>query len=484
MIEIFLRFFAYALLAHEILYLCRDGREYLTRTFLPVFGLRLSSAAHAAAHVVLMLLCVALLIAPGATFLYPALLIALTVVIAAYSLRLSNHLILAWFMTLILVIAAARDSLSLFVWGVRSLMIGAYVLAFLHKLNRDYFDGSQSAAVQWADFLCFDRGIRSARARSIIRFLHLWGGIVIEGSLPFLLAIAPLQPAGFLLALGFHFAIALLGIVNFSAMMLAGLVVWLPASLVTDMATLLSALDAPWMIAAVVICVAAVWLLTPRLANFRCPYRHRRAAWIFQTTFGVAVAVMACAGIATIGRGLAPMSLDLSQADAVIVACVIALFAVNGLAPYLGLKTEFSFAMFSNLRDEPWRHLLIRDRWRLFRWARYLRLAEVRGLDAARVAADDDCKLPLHLLSSPDRYRYSPYLLRSAISFLHQRTGVEVRPIVIDGEQSLPFREWERTIPRRYRVSMVLFPFVMPLDTNIAHSEQGSLQEREERQLF
>src|SRR5262249_9373608 len=40
----------------------------------------------------------------------------------------------------------------------------------------------------------------------------------------------------------------------------------------------------------------------------------------------------------------------------------------NGISPYLGLKTESSFAMFSNLRTEGGKsnHLLIPNSWQLF----------------------------------------------------------------------------------------------------------------------
>jgi hypothetical protein len=85
---------------------------------------------------------------------------------------------------------------------------------------------------------------------------------------------------------------------------------------------------------------------------------------------------------------------------------------VNGTSPYLGLKTEFSFAMFSNLRDRPWRHVLVPDRLRPFRMRRYLRLAGVRGLPPPR-ELDADGALIVDLLSQFERYCYPPYFLRA-----------------------------------------------------------------------
>ena len=55
-------------------------------------------------------------------------------------------------------------------------------------------------------------------------------------------------------------------------------------------------------------------------------------------------------------------------------------YLVNGLGPYLGLKTNFSFAMFSNLRPIPWGHLLWRASWRPLQFARYVRIETIHGL--------------------------------------------------------------------------------------------------------
>jgi hypothetical protein len=48
--SLFVRLLAYALLMHEWLYLCRDGRDYVLRSFLPTLGLRLSPRAYLTAH--------------------------------------------------------------------------------------------------------------------------------------------------------------------------------------------------------------------------------------------------------------------------------------------------------------------------------------------------------------------------------------------------------------------------------------------------
>ena len=78
--------------------------------------------------------------------LYPLLLLALSLLIASYSLRLSNHLVAAWFMGLLLCLdllfqTPARRGLAptpFFLSGVQIVVGLTYALAFLHKLNPEY----------------------------------------------------------------------------------------------------------------------------------------------------------------------------------------------------------------------------------------------------------------------------------------------------------------------------------------------------------
>jgi hypothetical protein len=116
---------AYALLMHEWLYLCRDGSEYVLSSFLPTLGLRLSSRAYAALHVAFMGVCVALLLFPSEPWLRPLLLATLTLVIASYSLRVSNHLVLAWFVALLLTLDASASAPTAVITGGGTVLVSA-----------------------------------------------------------------------------------------------------------------------------------------------------------------------------------------------------------------------------------------------------------------------------------------------------------------------------------------------------------------------
>src|SRR5689334_19127129 len=95
---LFVRLLGLALLLHELLYIFRDGRDYLARCFLPVLGLQLGARTHSLLHLALVAASAWLTIAPAQPSAALTCLLLLSLVIASYSLRLSNHLILGWFM--------------------------------------------------------------------------------------------------------------------------------------------------------------------------------------------------------------------------------------------------------------------------------------------------------------------------------------------------------------------------------------------------
>lgn len=99
---LFVRLFALAPLLHENKGLFTQGRRYFTTCFVPALGLNLSPRGMIALHGGLSGLCTTLLVRPSLWALYPLLLLALSLLIASYSLRLSNHLVAAWFMGLLL----------------------------------------------------------------------------------------------------------------------------------------------------------------------------------------------------------------------------------------------------------------------------------------------------------------------------------------------------------------------------------------------
>lgn len=81
-----------------------------------------------------------------------------------------------------------------------------------------------------------------------------------------------------------------------------------------------------------------------------------------------------------------------------IFALALVLLVINAASPYLGLKTRFSFTMFSNLQTEPgrWNHVIVPEAFRIF------------GLQQGLVRFDDisdpDLEAEVEIYSGPRRW--------------------------------------------------------------------------------
>src|SRR5258708_838501 len=157
---IFTRLIALGILAHQVFAVCTDGKYYLTLCFLPTFGLSLTPVLRRGLHIALVAMCVLLLFWPQLSLLYFAVFLLLFVVIASYYLRLSNHLIVAWTMTLLLCLDVlfqsgshwtARPTAFLF-GGVRVIIVLTYFLSFFHKLRSEERRVGKECRSRWSPY--------------------------------------------------------------------------------------------------------------------------------------------------------------------------------------------------------------------------------------------------------------------------------------------------------------------------------------------
>ena len=494
---IFVRMLSYALLMHETLYWCRDGNDYLVRSFLPTLGLRLSSRAYMTLHMTFMAVCLWLLVLPQTWWLYPILLIILSLVIASYSLRVSNHLILSWFMVLTLCVATFLQApevrglqpSNFLLLGIQGLCILTYVFSFLHKLNSDYVSTKYSCATQLGDFYCWDRKIEQERVVKAVRLLSIYGTLLVEGLTPICLLVPPLLPLGLLLALLFHFTLGVLGIINFSAVRYAGLLTFLPPPTLMRVAGEVATLGWPTIALFSILCMLIVWFLTPRYANRHCPYVKRWPATVLQCMFGIVSGLMLMGAFFLIRSEPVDRVVwsSLDQPEQLLLIFFLLAFSLNGLSPYLGLKTEFSFAMFSNLRHEPWRHLLYPASWRPFDLCSYVKIERLEGLPAIKKETSAT-KMVLLLLSEAESYRFSSYFFRESIRLIRRAAETPTKIHVVFTERGKHFEidDFDGNFNNGWltRLPVNLFPFMMPLDPYAPHSEQGTVRKQGERQMF
>lgn len=244
-----------------------------------------------------------------------------------------------------------------------------YAVAAVAKMNTGFFDPSLSCAatmvsrLPWSHLSFFDGSWKVVAS--------IWGTTAVEVTLPVLLAVRRSRMLGLVVGGAFHAVLALTGNVPFSALALALYVAFLPS----DTPTRLRALAATrpglgrWADRArrvsrspAALPVTVAWWLAGAALFTRGP--GLRSALIEHGTALLMVAALADGILVVLylARGgshrHSPTSLRVRHP--ISVAGILVLVA-NSLSPYVGLKTDSSLTMFSNLHTEDgqWNHLFI-----------------------------------------------------------------------------------------------------------------------------
>ena len=251
-----------------------------------------------------------------------------------------------------------------------------YAVAAVAKINTGFLDPGVSCAATMWDRLPWSHLSLLGGSWTVVA--AIWGTVVIEVALPILLAVRRSRMVGLVLGGLFHAVLGLAGNVPFSAFALAFFVAFLP-------------LDSPSRLFA----LAATRRGVVRWAD-RARRVHRSVA-----AFPVAVGLwLAGAAVLTEEPGAAPTLLSDGMGLLMVAAFTggilvvfalarggsqshsarslrihhpifvagILLLVLNSMSPYVGLKTESSLTMFSNLHTEggQWNHLLIPEAVRVF----------------------------------------------------------------------------------------------------------------------
>ena len=240
---------------------------------------------------------------------------------------------------------------------VRLELIILYFFAVFHKLNADFLDPQTSCAVHF--YAAQLQSLPFALAGAIPIYLTL----AIETAIPLLLCWAPSRNAGILLGLLFHAAVGFNPIsefYNFSSMIFA--LLFLFASLRLDTGWPIRRLleSARWedmtfsgkSFLAVGAVVVGLGLLVALNNLVAAPVELVLPLWgLYSTGLILLFVLLPKAPPARPAFSFRPWP----------VLLVPLLTGLNGCSPYLGLKTETAFAMYSNLRTEGGQsnHLLV-----------------------------------------------------------------------------------------------------------------------------
>lgn len=249
---------------------------------------------------------------------------------------------------------------------VRGCVLILYALSVLHKLNPAFLDPAGSCATELYRVLARRFPLPQG---AWLHGLAIQGTLVSETAILLLLATRRLRTAGLLCGMLFHYVLGLAGFYNFSMTMVALYAAFLPPGFGAELARLspargrpgralrwAAALSVAWaLIVLAVVATRAVrgWAHEPRWLVSAGGY----VLWALYAPLLVGGYVWVTGRAPAHGDpghgGLAPRR----RWHAV----TLGLMLLNGLAPYLGLKTEAAFSMYSNLRTEGpyWNHLLL-----------------------------------------------------------------------------------------------------------------------------
>lgn len=306
--------------------------------------------------------------------------------------RVSNHWAFTTFVNLTILLALARvlwrehsgrvekGALFLdFAPVVRLELLVLYFYAVLHKLNTDFLDPTLSCAAQQYGQIAAQFPLLPTAAWA--QYSAIYGTLLVELAIPVLLVVRRTRLAGVLLATLFHFVLAVnpeAVFYDFSSMLFAVYFLYLPhdywgalrerwvrsgagAGVRARVSGRTLRLAAKGVLALIALAVVAAWLkgAAPRqAATVNAAQEGARLAWV---VYGG----LLIAAFLTVARGTpllaAVRGLDSLRPRTAVPALVLLLLLLNGLSPYLGLKTDNSFSMFSNLRTEGerWNHAIL-----------------------------------------------------------------------------------------------------------------------------
>lgn len=265
--------------------------------------------------------------------------------------------------------AAFFESIAPF---LRVSLIVLYAAAALAKMNPGYFDEQVSCAaamvpgVVWFAPELIDAPWLLAPAG--------WSGLLVEVTLPLLLVAPRTRVAGLVLGTAFHLVLAFAGNVPFTSLILAFYVAFLPPGATTQMRHVALVRRPSWAGAwawpAVIATLATLWVLGGIATDTEPTAQTTAVAWgtrLVVLALVLAGAMLTLAVRRTPGRRGRPERLRLRLGHPAFVAGV-ALLVLNAASPYLGLKTESAFTMFSNLQTEAgdWNHAFVPEAVRVF----------------------------------------------------------------------------------------------------------------------
>lgn len=242
---------------------------------------------------------------------------------------------------------------------VRVSLFILYFYAVLHKLNWDYFNVNISCST----FLLsgYEKRLPFIPDTAFVRWSSVWGTIIIEAAIPLLLYFRKTRLAGIVLGCGFHYFLALhphRGLYSFSAMLFAIYCLFLPENSTIVIQTLADTIlskrqDAILRLCRLCFSIVVVMLVVMTATDYIGNIVHNiiLTGFFIWLLWGVLLMIILSYIILRSASSVKEFESYFKMQNALLwLIPLIVLF--NGMTPYLGIKTQTNFSMFSNLRTE------------------------------------------------------------------------------------------------------------------------------------
>ncbi|GAB3298669.1 hypothetical protein [Hymenobacter tenuis] len=243
---------------------------------------------------------------------------------------------------------------------VRLSLLVLYFYAVLHKLNWDYFNVNISCST----FLLSGYSGRLPFLPQSLgaQWLAVWGTLVVEAAIPLFLCFRRTRFLGIILGCGFHYFLAIhphVGLYSFSAMLFGIYTLFFPPQFPEQVRALASgwSKNVPLLVGRLQVVAAGGVIAAALIAWFSASHANYINYWFTLVGLWVwllyGLLYMMVYGLIISRSHLAPEQSALQFGIRPAAFWLIPLLVLfNGMSPYLGLKTQTSFSMFSNLRTE------------------------------------------------------------------------------------------------------------------------------------
>lgn len=261
----------------------------------------------------------------------------------------------------------ADDVYARFAPVVRGMVIVMYSFAFVAKLNVDFLDANVSctSVMYGRDIL---HRFPFAPDTHWARVVSIWCTVVIEGAIPALLFFRRTRVAAIAIGLPFHLMLGVIGHRTFSGLVYAAYFLFVDRRFLGALgfwserivgrlgveSTRRALTAARWLVPAAIatlVAFATMGISQAGVGPLRLPLdRIPMLVWIFWSLvmMGVYFRGIVSASAPTVPTG----STGSRPASPGLLWGMVGMVFLNGMNPYVGLKTETSFTMYSNLRTE------------------------------------------------------------------------------------------------------------------------------------